>query len=74
MGKVWFQNSQGQEREIAQVTNWSEVHKAISDFLADHNYKSYYIRSWKENDRITIDVGSWSEFFYTDLTYGENNE
>lgn len=75
MATVWFQNSRGQERAIAQVNNFNDVFTVISNFLADHNYKSYYVRSWEENGRIKIDVGSWSEFFYTDLKYnGENNE
>ena len=75
MATVWFQNNWGDEREIAQVKNFNDVFTVIRNFLADHNYKTYYVRSWEENGRIKIDVGSWSEFFYTDLKYdGENNE
>ena len=28
-------------------------------------FKSYYIRTWSENDKTWYDVGSHSEFFYT---------
>ena len=39
--------------------------KAINDFLDDHNYKSYYQRTWKKDDKTTVvDVGSHTEFFY----------
>ena len=38
--------------------------KVIDDFLADHNYKSYYKRTWNTDDKTTcVDVGSWSERF-----------
>ena len=69
MATLWFQNSQGQEREIMKVNNFNDVFTGISNFLADHNYKNYYTRFWEENGRTAIDVGSWSEFFYTDLKY-----
>ena len=74
MATLWFQNSQGREREIAKVSNFNDVFTGISNFLEDHNYKSYYIRSWKEDGRIKYDVGSWSEFFYTDLKEENDNE
>ena len=74
MATLWFQNSQGQERVIAKVTNFNDIFTAIRNFLDEHHYKSYYIRSWEENGRIKYDVGSWSEFFYTDLKEDENNE
>ena len=74
MAKLWFQNSLGQERVLMEVNNFNEVSAGIQKFLEEHNYKSYYTRSWIEGDRIKIDVGSWSEFFYTDLKWGEKNE
>lgn len=74
MATLWFQNSQGLEREIAKVSNFNDVFTGIRNFLTDHNYKSYYIRSWKEDGRIKYDVGSWSEFFYTDLKEEDKNE
>ena len=62
--KLYFQNSRGVERLIAEASNREEVVKEINKFLYDHNYKSYYTRVWEENGRLMIDVGSWSEFFY----------
>ena len=69
MATLWFRNSQGQEREIMKVNNFNDVFTGIRNFLADHNYKNHYIRFWEEDGRTAIDVGSWSEFFYTDLKY-----
>ena len=74
MAKLWFQNSLGQERVIATVNNFNDVFIGINNFLADHSYKSYYIRSWEERGRIKYDVGSWSEFFYTDLKEEDEND
>lgn len=74
MATLWFQNSQGLEREIMKVNDFNDVFTGIRNFLKDHNYTSYYIRSWEEDSRIKYDVGSWSEFFYTDLKEDENNE
>ena len=62
--KLFFQNSQGNERLIAEPFNREEVVKEINKFLDDHNYKSYYTQVCEDNGRLMIDVGSWSEFFY----------
>jgi len=74
MANLWFQNSQGQERVIMKVNDFNDVFTGIRNFLEEHNYKSYYIRSWEEEGRIKYDVGSWSEFFYTDLKEDITNE
>ena len=62
--KLYFQNSRGVERLIAEPSNREEVVNEINKFLDDHNYKSYYMQVCEDNDRLMIDVGSWSEFFY----------
>ena len=72
MAKLWFQNSRGQERVIANCETLPEVHKEIDKFIADANdrwpekrkFQQYYTRMWKEGNRWAFDVGSWSEFFY----------
>ena len=64
--KLFFQNSRGEERVIAEPSNREEVNKEINKFLDDHNFKSYYTRVWEENDRLIFDVGSWSEVFILD--------
>ena len=61
---LYFQNSNGDRRKIGNPNSIDEVSNIISDFLKNHNYKSYYTRTWKnENGEICYDVGSHSEFF-----------
>ena len=85
MAKLWFENCDGVEREIADVANWSEVWYEINKFIRQCNarkpanaqpFVSYYSRVWQSSDgRSTIDVGSHTEFFHTDLIYkGEKND
>ena len=76
---LWFENDFGEERIIAQVNNWQDIWKAINNFIDECNakkpkgvkpFKSYYSRVWKAEDgRTKIDIGSHTEFFYTDLEY-----
>ena len=69
MLNVMFENSNGQSRTIGTVENEESAFKVINDFLDDHNYKSYYQRTWKKDDKTTIvDVGSHTEFFYIQET------
>lgn len=61
--KVYFKNSESRG-VIGAVKNQEEAFVLIKVFLADHNYKAPYFRSWtEENGETVIDVGSWSEFF-----------
>ncbi len=70
--KLYFQNSKGEERVIAEPTNREEVSKEIYKFLGEQKFKSYYTRVWEENGRLKFDVGSHTEFFYLEgMTYGE---
>ena len=76
MAKLIFQNSQGIERWIADCDTWPEVSDAINKFIDQCNesrpenkrFKSYYKRTWEEDGRTKIDVGSWSEFFFWEGT------
>lgn len=61
--KLFFQNSKGEERLIAEPANREEVNKEINKFLEDHNFKSYYIRVLEADGRLIFDVGSHTEFF-----------
>ena len=45
--KLFFQNSKGEERVIAEPSNREDVIKEINKFLDDYNYKSYYTRVWE---------------------------
>lgn len=63
--KLIFQNSRGEERVIAEPSDKKEAVKEINKFLDDHKYKSYYMNVCEyEDNKLRIDVGSWSEFFY----------
>lgn len=62
--KLYFENSQGIERVIAEVANEEEAYKEINKFCEERNFKIYYVRTWMSNGRKTYDVGSHSEFFY----------
>lgn len=62
--RLIFQNSNGEERVIAEPSNKEDVSKEIKRFLNDHKFKSYYIRVWEEGDRLKFDFGSHTEFFY----------
>ena len=62
--KLYFCDSNNQERIIAEVSNDVEAMQQINKFLDEHNYKSYYTRIWVEpNGDKWFDVGSHTEFF-----------
>ena len=63
MYKVFFRNSAGREREVGSAADKKEVLAIIDQFLYEHNFKSYYKRTWKEGPDTWIDVGSHTEFF-----------
>jgi hypothetical protein len=70
--KLYFKNSQGRERLIAECETTKDVSREIHKFLDDHNYKSYYSRSWGDEEKVMIDVGSYSEFFVLrDISHSE---
>lgn len=65
MVNVIFENSKGDGRIIGTAEDQKAAFKVINNFLAEHNYKSYYKRTWKTDDKTTaVDVGSWTERFY----------
>ena len=65
--KVLFENSLGNRRLVGEALNEKDAFKIIDDFLQNHNYKSYYKRTWKTDNYTVVDVGSWSEYFYIEL-------
>lgn len=73
MGKLWFQNSKGQKRVIAEVNDFNEVFSEIHKFLEKNNYKSYYTRFWEEDGMTKFDVGSHTEFFFWEGKYAGNS-
>lgn len=64
---LYFENSRGQRRIIAEPATEEEAMKEIHKFCDDRNFKIYYTRSWTDEEGLkAFDVGSWSEFFYLD--------
>lgn len=61
---VYFENSHGEERLIGIGFTKDECYNIIDLFLDEHEYKSYYKRSWETDRELCVDVGSHSEFFY----------
>ena len=61
---LYFQNNMGIRREIGRPLTEQEIYQTIKRFLDEHNYKSYYTRSWVNKKGETYyDVGSHTEFF-----------
>lgn len=71
--KLYFQNSDGVEREIARPKDIEEVHSIITDFLKMARFKSYYTKTMTDSrtNRTIFDVGSHSEFFILEEDKGE---
>lgn len=62
--KLYFENSKGEKRIIAEPKTEEEAMKEINKFCEGRNFKIYYIRSWIDDDGLKkFDVGSWSESF-----------
>lgn len=65
--KLYFENSMGERRLIAEPTTEEEANKEIHKFCENRNFKIYYTRSWRDDDGLKVfDVGSHTEFFYLD--------
>ena len=65
--KLYFENSHGNRRIIAEPFTEEDAMKEIYKFCEDRNFKIYYVRTWKEpNGLMVYDVGSHTEFFYLD--------
>jgi len=68
---LWFENRFGDARQIARCDTTEDVYRSINDFINQANvgrknpFKSYYIRTWKQDGKTWYDVGSHSEFFFT---------
>ena len=69
---VEFGTRLGKSRIIGEADTIKECHQIIMKFLDDHNYKSYYQRIGIENNKVIIDVGSWSEFFWISRSDGSS--
>ena len=74
---LFFQGSNGKMREVAKISDNLSVKEArketmghIKKFCDERNFHIYYVRNWNEKVGETpmtcFDVGSHTEFFYTD--------
>lgn len=62
--KLYFENSYGKRRVIAEPETEQDVIKEIYKFCEDRNFKIYYTRTWRDKEGFKVfDVGSWSERF-----------
>lgn len=61
--KLYFKNSRDEERLIAECETVQDAHKEINKFLDERNFKCYYKRSWGNEEGVTIDYGSHTDFF-----------
>jgi hypothetical protein len=62
--KLYFENSYGERRIIAEPKTEETAMEAIHAFCDERNFRIYYVRSWIDNEGFKVyDVGSWSERF-----------
>ena len=62
--KLYFENSYGKRRVIAEPETEEEAMKEVYKFCEDKNFKIYYVRTYQNLDKEKVyDVGSWSESF-----------
>lgn len=67
-----FENSYGEKRVISKPPDIKSMWKDINKFLKEHDFTSYYSRIAFLGDKIQIDVGSYTEFFYvSELSSGD---
>ena len=71
---VYFKDSHGKKRLLESVYTNEQVWKVIKKFLDDHNFKSYYTRTWFSDGYTWYDVGSHTEFFLVDENLMEQYE
>lgn len=65
--KLYFENSRGQRRIIAEPQTEDEVWDEIRNFCNDRNFVIPYVRSWQDPDGLKwYDVSSHSEYFILD--------
>ena len=71
IGDFYFERWNGERILLAENVDRDTAFTVMSKFLDDHNYKSYYTRTWERNNEAWMDVGSHTEFFV--LVYKESD-
>lgn len=73
--KLEFQTENKDTKVISHPRNKLELWRDIHKVLEDMGFKTYYQRLYMENDKLKIDFGSHTEFFYVaDLTVADLRE
>ncbi len=73
--KLEFHTNKNEIKGISHPRNKKELWRDIHKVLEDRGFKTYYQRLYLENDKLKIDFGSHTEFFYvTDLTVADLRE
>lgn len=73
--KLEFQMENNEIEVISHPRNKLELWRDIDKVLEDRRFKTYYHRLYLVNDKLKIDFGSHTEFFYvTDLTVADLRE
>ena len=67
--KLTFYSS-GSQRDLGSFSTKEDAEKEIRNFLNNHNYTPYYWRVVEGKNKLTYDVGSWSQFF---IVYFDDN-
>lgn len=60
---LYFITSRGEYRLLHENVRKEEVFTLIRCFLDEHDFKSYYTRTWQIEKGTIYDVGSHTEFF-----------
>lgn len=60
---LYFIDRRGEYRLLKANVDELEAWLAIKVFLDEHNFKSYYTRTWETEEGLMFDVGSHIEFF-----------
>ena len=73
--KLEFHTNKNEIKGISHPRNKKELWRDIHKVIEDRGFKAYYQRLYLENDKLKIDFGSHTEFFYvTDLTVADLRE
>lgn len=73
--KLEFHTNKNEIKVISHPRNKKELWRDIHKELKDRGFKTYYQRLYLENDKLKIDFGSHTDFFYaTDLTVADLRE
>lgn len=66
MKNIYFVNNNGEVRLIGENLTEAAAMKTMCNFMQEHDFISPYTRIWKEENKTWYDVGSHTEFFYTE--------